>query len=240
MFSSASTTSWNPDGSGRGDPLGVLGARGVGTQVHEHGEQVRPRDAVDQCVVRLGQHGPAPVLEPLDHPDLPERLRAVELLRHHAPDELAQLALAPRGGQRGVAQVVLDVEVRVVHPDRPPELEGDDADLLAVARDEVELGVDHGHDVGVRRRRALEDGHRGDVHVGHVVLDVEERRVQGAQAVRAHPTLPSGSCGPNATTGRSRPSWVSRRSTAAAGRPERGQERACRGSGPRSPRRRPR
>ena len=186
MFSSASTTSWRPDGSGRGTQSEWLGPRGVGTQVHDHGQQVGPRHPVDQGVVRLGQHGPAAVLEALDDPDLPERLGAVELLRHDPPDQLAQLALAPGGGQRGVAQVVLDVEVGVVHPDRPPQLEGDEADLLAVAGDEVELGLDHGHDVGVRRRRALEDRHRGDVHVGHVVLDVEERRVQGAQAVRTH------------------------------------------------------
>ena len=158
-----------PRGQRAGDPLRVFGARGIGAQVHDHREQVRPRDPVDQRVMRLGQHGPALVLEPFDHPDLPEGLRAVELLCHDAPDELAQLALASRRGQRSVAQVVLDVEVRVVHPDRPPQLEGDEPDLLAVARDEVELGVDHGHDVGERRRGPLEDGDRGDVHVGHVV-----------------------------------------------------------------------
>ena len=90
-----------------------------------------------------------------------------------------------------MAQVVLDVEVRVVHPHRPPELEGDEPHLLAVPRHEVELGVHHVDDVGERRRRALEDGDGGDVHVRHVVLDVEERGVQGAQAVRTHAALPS-------------------------------------------------
>ena len=123
MFSSASTASWSPDGSGRGvhpegsRPLGVRAA------VHDDRQEVRTGHAVDQRVVRLGQHGPASVLESLDDPDLPERLRAVQLLCHDAPDQLAQLALAPRGGERGVAQVVLDVEVRVVHPHGPPELE---------------------------------------------------------------------------------------------------------------------
>ncbi len=170
-------------------------------EIHDDGEQVRTGDAVDQGMVRLGQHGPASVLEALDHPDLPQRLRAVELLRHDASHQLAQLALAAGGGQRRVAQVVLDVEMRVVHPDRASQLEGNGADLLAVARDEVELGIHHGDDVAERRRGALEDGDRGNVHVGHVVLDVEERGVQRAQAIRAHATLPSAvSPRPHATT----------------------------------------
>ena len=167
-------------------PLRRLRAHRVGAQVHDHRQQVRAGDPVDQGVVRLGQHRPAAVLEALDHPDLPERLGAVELLRHDPADELAQLALATGGGQRRVAQVVLNVEMRVVDPDRAPQLERDEADLLAVARDQVQLGVHHGDDVAEGRRGTLEDGHRGDVHVGHVVLNVEERRVQRAQAIRTH------------------------------------------------------
>ena len=206
-------TSWSAGGLGLRRPLRRLRAHGVGAQVHDHRQQVGARDAVDQRVVRLGQHGPAPVLEALDHPDLPERLGAVELLGHHPADQLAELALAARGGQRGVAQVVLDVEVRVVDPDRTPQLEGDEADLLAVARDQVELGVHHGDDVAEGRRRTLEDGHRGDVHVGHVVLDVEERRVQRAQAIRTHrPSLHGHPLERSATPGRSGASRVSRRS----------------------------
>ena len=38
---------------------------------------------------------------------------------------------------------------------------------------------------------SLEDGHRADVHVADVVLDVEERGVQRAQPVSAHGPLPS-------------------------------------------------
>ena len=188
MFSSASTTSWRPDGTGWGTHMEACSGRGgVRAEIHDHGQQVRPGDAVHQRVMGLGQDGPPPVFEPLDHPDLPEGFRAVELLCHDPPDELAQLALAAGGGQRGVAEVVLDVEVGIVHPDRPPELQGDEADLLAVARDEVELALHHRDDVlGKGRRGALEDGDRGDVHVGHVVLDVEERRIEGAQPVRAH------------------------------------------------------
>ena len=102
------------------------------------------------------------------------------------PTSLRSSLSPPGDGQRGVAQVVLDVEVRVVDPDRTAQLEGDEADLLAVPRHQVELGVHHGDDVAERRRRTLEDRHRGDVHVGHVVLNVEERRIQRAQAISTH------------------------------------------------------
>ena len=171
----------------------------VGREVHDDGEQIGARHPVDQRVVRLGQDGPAVVLESLDDPDLPEGLRPIELLGHDPPDELAQLGLAARCRQRGVAQVVLDVEVGIVHPDRPAELEGDEAHLLAVARHQVELGLDHVDHVGERRLGPLEDRHRGDVHVGDVVLDVQERGVQGAQPVRAHAA--SLSCPPPAVRG---------------------------------------
>ena len=109
-----------------------------------------------------------------------------------APDELSQFALAAGRRQGSVAEVVLDVEVRVVHPHRAPELERDEPHSLAVARHEVELGVDHVDDVGERWRRAFEDGDRCDVHVGHVVLDVEERRIQRAQSVGTHRSPPFG------------------------------------------------
>ena len=163
----------------------------LGGQVHDDRQQVRPRYPVDHGVMRLGHHGPAPALQPLDHPDLPEGLGPVELLGHDPPHQLAQLGLAAGGGQGGVAEVVLNVEVRVVHPHRAPQFEGDELHHLAVARDEGELGLDHGHDVIERRLRALEDGHRADVHMADAVLEVQERCVQRAQPVSAHGPLPS-------------------------------------------------
>ena len=58
------------------------------------------------------------------------------------------------GGQRGVAEVVAEVEVRVVDPDRTTELEGDRVDPLAVARDQVELGLEQrGELLGRQRER---------------------------------------------------------------------------------------
>ena len=113
---------------GRGGPGGPRRAgqptrRG---EVHDHREQVRPRHAVDHGVMGLGTHGPAPILQALDHPDLPQRPRPVECWDMTRPTSLRSSASTPRRRQRRVAEVVLDVEVGVVHPHRPAEVEGDE------------------------------------------------------------------------------------------------------------------
>ena len=81
-------------------------------------------------------------LEPLDQPQLPERLRAVELLGEDPRGEVAQLLLGARSRQGSLADVVIEVEVRVVDPDRAALAEGDEAELLAEARDEVQARLD--------------------------------------------------------------------------------------------------
>jgi len=87
-----------------------------------------------------------------------------------------------------MAEVVLEVEVLVVDPDRPSQLERHEADALAITRDEVELRLDHVDEVSEGWLRPFEDGDRPDVHMGDVVLHMQERRVQRTQAVRAHST----------------------------------------------------
>ena len=109
---------------------------------------------------------------------------AIELLRHHPPDQQPQLLVATRLGQRGPAQVVGQVEVRIVHPDRPAEGERDEVHPLPVAGDVRQVGLDAPGQVVVGRRRALEDRHRADVHVADGVLEMQERGVLGAEALQ--------------------------------------------------------
>ena len=186
--SSASPSSCVPLGSGRGSqrwpPSG--GAEGVGRCVEEHGDDVDARDAVHERVVGLGQEREAVVLETLDDPDLPERLVAVELLREDAAGQVHELALRARGGQRGRADVVAQVQMRVVHPARAPLAERDEGEALAVARDEPEAALDGLQEVVVGGRGSLEEHHRRHVHVRGRVLDVQERCVQPAQTVPYH------------------------------------------------------
>ena len=60
---------------------------------------------------------------PSDQPRLPQGAVAVEGLRHEPAHELVQRRRRPRGRQRGVPHVVVEVEVRVVDPDRSAQLE---------------------------------------------------------------------------------------------------------------------
>ena len=80
----------------------------------------------------------------------------------------------PGRRQRGLAHVVLEVEVRVVDPDRPALAEGDEAQLLAEARHQVQARGDVVAELADAGRRALEDAGRGDVHVGAGALHVQE------------------------------------------------------------------
>jgi hypothetical protein len=147
-----------------------------------HRHQIRGGDAVDHAVVGLGEQRPAPAVQALDHPQLPQRLVPVEVLGEDATGHLAQLLLAARRGERGVAQMVVEAEVGIVDPHGRPRAEGHEADLLPVPRDEAELAGDHRAEILKGRRRPLEDAHAADVHRRGVVLHVQERRVD-----RAHP-----------------------------------------------------
>ena len=64
-------------------------------------------------------------------------LAAVKGLREHAAGESFQLIVAPGARQRGVADVVGDVEVRIIDPHRASLVERDEGQPLAVARDEM-------------------------------------------------------------------------------------------------------
>jgi hypothetical protein len=104
-------------------------------------------------------------LEPLSQPDLPERFRAVEALGEDPSRQPAQLLDRARRRQRGVAHVIVDVEARVVDPERPPHLEPRERQLLAIAGDQMQARLDVLGELLARGRRALEDHDRAHVHV---------------------------------------------------------------------------
>ena len=97
---------------------------------------------------------------------------------------MLELGLVFGARQPGVADVVARVEVGVVGPHRPALVERHVCEPLAVARYQVQAALHVGHELLGRRRLALEDHHRRDVHMrGGVVLQVQEGRVQRRQAV---------------------------------------------------------
>ncbi len=96
----------------------------VGLEVEEDAQQLGARDAVDGAVVHLDDEGDLPVLELFDDPHLPQRAVPVQLAADDVGREVGQLAHASGRGQRRPPQVVVDVELGVVHPDREAQAHG--------------------------------------------------------------------------------------------------------------------
>ena len=140
----------------------------------------------------LGDDCEAPTFQPVHEPHLPHRLRAVEALREDAGGQRAELLLGARLGERGVAHVVVEVEVRVVDPDRPALAIGDELELLAEAGNQVKPPEDVLSKLFDLGRRALEGRRRGHVHMGGSVLEVEEGRVEAGEPIAGShaPSLP--------------------------------------------------
>ena len=138
-------------------------------EIEDDGRQVDAGDPVDDRVMGLGDDREAVPLESLHEPVLPQRLGSIQPLGRDPRGEQQQLLLASRLGQRGVADVVLEVEVRIVDPQRPPGLQRRCGELLAVARDEVQPAADVVGELVEVGRRSFEDQHPADVHVRRVV-----------------------------------------------------------------------
>ena len=101
--------------------------------------------------------------------------------------EALQQALVARRGQARVAQVVVEVEVRVVHPHGVAG-QRHARDALAVARHQQRLderleAFDVDAALGPAERAGVEDRHRADVHHRPVVFDLEEDGVDGGEAL---------------------------------------------------------
>ena len=170
-----------------GDPgLGGVERLGVGSGIEQHRRDVDPGDAVDQAVMGLGDDRKAVVLDAVDQPDLPQRLRAIKPLREDSRREDLQLLLASGGGERRVAQVVGEVELRIVDPFRTSLAKGHHAQLLAKPGHEVKPGRDVIAKLVVGRRRPLENGGRGDMHVRRTPLQVQKRRVEAGEPICGH------------------------------------------------------
>ena len=169
---------------GPGDPLVlVLGGLGHRLDVEEDRRDVDSRDAVDERVVGLGHEREALAGQALDHPDLPQRLGAVELLGEDASRHVAQLLLGARRRQGRMAHVVFEVERRVVDPERAAGGDRGEGELLAEARDEVKARPNVVEQVFVAGWRALEDADPADVHMRGGALVGEERDVERRQPV---------------------------------------------------------
>ena len=118
-------------------------ACGIGREVEQHGREVDAGDAVDERVVGLGDQREAVVLEALRRATSPTAASSGRAAgRRSARRARAAARSVPGAGSARVAHVVLEVEARVVDPERPAGLERREGELLAVARDEVQARAD--------------------------------------------------------------------------------------------------
>ena len=119
--------------------IDAVGRRRV--EVVDDVEQLDARLAVDRRVVHLQHGGEASlweiehVVETVDHRQLPRRTGEIERTRVQPGDLGAELAPVAGARQREVAHVELEIEVDVVDPVRPVEVERSPRQLAAQRRD---------------------------------------------------------------------------------------------------------
>ena len=129
------------------------------------------------------------VSEALDQVHLPQRPLLVQGTSHETSDEFVELF--PRSGprERRAANVVREIKVGVIDPNRASDSEGNLPNPLAVAwneRDSLRDDFDKPVVVEALVRRA-ENRHASDVHGRRGVVQVQQRRVE-----RAHPLVHPG------------------------------------------------
>jgi hypothetical protein len=88
-------------------------------------------------VVRAGEHRHATRRQPLEVPDVPERARPVEPATHELAHDCTKLVAATRRGDWRDVEVLVEVEARVVDPDRVVEPE---RDLMEAAEERRDAG----------------------------------------------------------------------------------------------------
>jgi hypothetical protein len=138
-------------------------------------------------VVRLGVEGDLAVVQPLDDDHLPQRSAAVEQRGVQARDELLELVHRAGLAQRDVTDVVVEVDVVVLDPDRVGELERHRRELAREQPREMEALREHPLHrlvvVALVALRQLEQHQAADVHRGLGGFEVQERCVHAAQVL---------------------------------------------------------
>ena len=176
-----------PAGLGRRDlaPLGL--------QVHERDEDLRAGQPVEGGVVDLAQQPDLrPVLDAVDEVHLPQRAAAIEPALEDARALLGQLAQVARSGQRDLADVVVEVDVRLLDPERVVEAERDLDQAPAERRQQVQALAQHraqaaDGDDAAGRGRGVVHGQAADVAVGPVVLERQELGVEARELSHGSP-----------------------------------------------------
>ncbi len=127
-----------------------------------------------------------PVLDPVDEVHLPQRPAAVEPALEDPRPLLGELAQVAGRGQRDLADVVVEVDVRLLDPERVVEAERDLDEAPAERREQVQALAQHraqaaDGDDAAGRGRGVVHGQAADVAVGPVVLERQELGVEARE-----------------------------------------------------------
>ena len=124
--------------------------------------------------------GAAPVLQAVHDVDFPKRLAAVQHLAEQTRGQRLQFGFPAGRFQTYAEDVALDVEVRVVLPGGVTEVERRRHRNLPVAGNQVQLGIDVGHEFA-ERDGAIEDPDGSDIQRYLFSFQVKKGRVDSRQ-----------------------------------------------------------
>ena len=162
----------------------------VGHEIEQDAEELGSRDAIDGGVVHLGHECDLAVFECLDDPHLPQGPVTVQLPAGDIARKVGELTHPSWRREGGSAQVVVDVELGIIHPDGMAQSKGHLHQ--AALKDGHEWDAVHDHLADAAKRVApgngggVEHGHHGHVHVVGGRLHIEEAGIESGQSLRSH------------------------------------------------------
>ena len=150
------------------------------------------RRAVHQAVVELGDQRHLTAGDAVDVPHLPQRPATVELVAHQHPEQVTDLAASARRRHGDAPEVLVDVEVLVLDPHRPIEVERDLLQLpaeLRHPREPLEQRPAHLLEAEPVRLRRVHHREPTDVLVPRRRLRRQEQRVGSRKPLHRNPPL---------------------------------------------------
>jgi hypothetical protein len=129
---------------------------GSGIEIEEGSQDGRSADAIENGVMHLGDQRRAFARQTFDQIHLPQGPVRVEPTAHDRGDESVEFPRPTGRGQARSREVIVQIEVWVVHPDRVVQSEGDAHGPLPKGTDHVQALTDDATDLGVAGRRREE------------------------------------------------------------------------------------
>ena len=151
----------------------------IGLGVEQQRRDLDRGDAVDERVVHLADERPAAARQAVDDAHPPQRSRGIQRRREQHARRCAQLALPAGRGERERADVVRDVERRVVLPAARARRERRRDETAAQLRHAVQARREVPAQPAERGRGPVEADRPPDVQRRAVRVEIEERTIEG-------------------------------------------------------------